>query len=57
MSEEEGIDLHEHTCVECKNVFYTELQPKIIRDITKPSYCPFCGRKFTSSYLTENVII
>ena len=49
-------DLHEHTCVECKNIFYTELMPIEIRAITLPKFCPFCGVAFTYTFKTKEVM-
>ena len=50
------MDYHEHTCVECKGIFYTEWYPVAIRDMTAPKYCPFCGIEFTYTFKTEGQI-
>jgi len=49
-------DMAEHTCLACKNVFYTLYQPELPSALTKPSYCPFCGTEFTWRKPTEETI-
>ena len=48
-------DCDEHTCDNCKNVFYTESLPDVSKTITAPSYCPFCKIKFNYTRKTEGV--
>ena len=48
-------DLHEHTCIECKNVFYTKWLP-LPKELTKPSFCPFCGVEFTYTFKTKEQV-
>ena len=43
----ESEEFDEHTCIECKNYFFTEVIPLLPADFELPSYCPFCGTKFT----------
>ena len=51
------IDYHEHTCVECKNVFYTEWLPELPQEIAHPKYCPFCGIQFTYTFKTKEPMV
>jgi ribosomal protein L37AE/L43A len=48
-------DMHEHTCDNCKGVFYTEWFPMLPAQITDPQFCPFCGIKFNYKRKTEGV--
>jgi len=50
-------DLHEHTCIECKNVFYTEWMPELPSEITHPKVCPFCGIQFNYTTPTTEQMI
>ncbi len=48
-------DMHEHTCDNCKGIFYTELFPTVPAEITDPQFCQFCGIKFNYKRKTEGV--